>query len=134
MSVVESSRVAPEANLHINRAKEETATTDVIARGGRLYASRLLEPHMPTATGGTLETAKVNTLDTKEPKGLLEENPQKGQKTMNSLAGVVSLGLGHARETLAHVLSLTVQCYNRVSLSAVDVPPGEHSRNERRGP
>ncbi len=126
MSVGESSRVALEANLHISRAKEKTATIVVVARGGWLCASRLLEPHIPTATGGTLETAKVNTLDTKELEGLLEENPQTGQRTMNSLAGVVSLRFEHERETLAHVLSLTVQCYNRVPLSAVDVPREEH--------
>ena len=126
--------MALEANLHISRAKEETATIDVTARGGWLCGSRLLEPHIPTATGGSLETANVNTLDTKELEGLLEENRQAGQRTMNSLAGVVSLRVEHTGETLAHVLSLTVKCYNRVSLSAVDVPPGEHSRNERRGP
>ncbi len=80
-----------------------------------------------------LETVKVNTLGTKELKGLLEESPQTGQSTMNSLAGVVSLRFEHARETLGHVLSLTVQCYNRVPLSGVDVPPEEHCRNEWRG-
>ena len=75
MPVVESGRVALEANLQTGRAKEKTATIDVIAQGGWPRASRLLEPHIPTPTGGTLETAKVNTLDAKELEGLLEESP-----------------------------------------------------------
>jgi hypothetical protein len=53
---------------------------------------------------------------------------------MNRLSVVVAFRFEHARQTLRRVLYLTVQCYNRVPWSAVDVPPEEDSRDELRGP
>lgn len=129
ISIIEWGKVALEMNVHIVRTKEEPATSDVITRGGCLCCSGLVESHLPTARAGTLETAEVNTLDTKELESVLEESPKTGREASKNLARVVPPGFERTKETLGRILSLIVECRNRIPLLVVDVHPEEHSRN-----
>jgi signal transduction histidine kinase len=105
MYIVESGQVALEMNLHIGRT-EETATIDVITRGGCLCCSGLIDPYILTATGRALEKTELIALDTAELKSLFQENPEMGCKSMNNLAKVVASRFEYGRETLGHVLSI----------------------------
>ena len=129
ISIIEWGKVALEMNVHIVRTKDEAATIDIITRGGRLCCSGLVESHVPTARAGTLETAEASTLDTKELEDLLEESPQTGREASKNLAGVFLPRFERTKETLGRILSLIVECRNRIPLLAVDVPPEEHSRS-----
>ena len=124
--IVESGKIALEINLHISRAGDESATIDMVTRGGFLGYSALTDPYILTATGRTLEATKVITFDSVELKCLLQENPQIGYKTMNNLAKIVSSRYEHTRETLGRILSIAfhdlkaplaaVESYHRVML------------------
>ena len=126
MYIVESGKVALEMNLHISRTVEESATIDVITRGGCLCCSGLIDPYILTATGRSLETTKVIALDTAALKGLLEDKPEVGCRAMNNLAKVVSSRLQHTRDTMGHILSVishdlkaplaAVESYNQLLL------------------
>ena len=126
MYIVKSGKVALEINLHISRAGEESATIDIVTRGGFLGYSALIAPYIFTATGRTLEATKVIALDAAGLRCLLKENPQIGFMTINNLAAVVSSRYEHTRETLERILSIAfhdlkaplaaVESYHRVML------------------
>lgn len=118
MYIVESGKVALEINLHIGQASEAT-TIDVITRGGCLCCSGLIDPHILTATGRTVETTELVVLDTADLKGLFQENPEMGCKTMNNLARVVSSRFEHTRERLGYILSVIFHDF-KAPLAAVD--------------
>jgi len=118
MYVVESGKVALEINLRVGQA-EETVTTHVVTRGGCLCCSGLIDPCILTATGRVLETTEAIALDAAELKGLLQEDPEMGCKTMNNLAGIVSSRFQHTRETLGHVLSVVFHDF-KAPLAAVE--------------
>lgn len=142
MYIVESGKVILERDLYLGRAKE-TVTIDVITRGGSLCCSGLIEPHILTATGRTLETTEVVALDTVELRGLFKENPEMGYNTMSNLARIVSSRFQHARETLGHVLSVifhdvkaplaTIECANRVILGGFAGELNEEQRDILQG-
>ena len=126
MYIVESGKVALEINLHISRAVEESATTQVVTQGGCVGHSGLVYPYILTATGRSLERTKVIALDAAGLRGLFKENPEMGCRTMNNLAKVVSSRLKHTRETMGRILSIifhdlkaplaAVESYNRLLL------------------
>jgi len=137
--VVESGKVALEMNLQIGRAAEESATVDVITRGGCLCGSGLIDPYILTATGRTLETTKVVALDTAQLKALFQENSEIRSKVMNNLAKVVSSRLKHARDTMGRILSVifhdlkaplaAVESYNRLLLGEFAGELNEEQKN-----
>ena len=139
MYVVESGKVTLEINLHISRAREDTATIDVIARGGCLCCSGLIDPYILTATGRTLEATKVIALDTAELKGLFGGNPEMGYKVMGNLTKVVSSRFQHTRGTLGRILSIifhdlkaplaAVESYHRVMLGGFAGELNEEQKN-----
>ncbi|MCK4242103.1 MAG: HAMP domain-containing histidine kinase [Dehalococcoidia bacterium] len=105
MCMVESGKVALERKLRIGRA-EESATVEVITRGGALGCSGLIDPAILSATGRALETTQVAALDTTALRGLLQENPKMERIIMRNLAKIVSLRLEHTIDTEGHVLSI----------------------------
>jgi len=137
--IVESGRVALEMDLHIGRAAEESATIDVVTRGGCLCCSGLIDPYVLTATGRSLERTEVIALDTAELRNLLEDSPEASSRIMNNLAKVVSSRLDRARETMEHILSVifhdlkaplaAAESYNRLLLDGFVGELSEEQKN-----
>jgi signal transduction histidine kinase len=126
MYILESGKVALEMNLHIGRT-EEKVTIETVTRGGCLCCSGLIDPHILTATGRTLEKTELIAIDTAELESLFQEDSGIAYKTMNNLAKVVASRLEHVRETLGHILAIifhdikaplaAVESVNRLMLS-----------------
>jgi signal transduction histidine kinase len=138
MYVVESGKVSLEINLHISRAREDTATIDVITASGCLCCSGLINPCILNSTGRALETTKVIGMDATELKALFEENPEMGRKTMYNLATIIASRFQNTRDTLGHILSVifhdlkaplaAIESYHRVMLGGF---AGELSNEQR---
>ncbi len=139
MYIVESGKVALEINLHISRAVEESATTQVVTQCGCLAHVGLIYPYIFTATGRSLERTKVIALDAAGLRGLFKNNPEVGCMTMNNLAKVASSRLKHAREAMERILSIifhdlkaplaAVESYNRLLLGGFAGELNEEQKN-----
>jgi len=137
--IVESGRVALEMGIHISRAVEESATIDVVTRGGSLCCSGLIDPYILTATGRSLERTKLIALDTEELRSLAKSSPEARARVMNNVAKVIASRLEHARETMGHILTVifhdlkaplaAVESYNRLLLGQFAGELNEEQRN-----
>ncbi len=137
--IVESGKVALEMDVHISRGAEESATIDVVTRGGCLCCSGLIDPYILTATGRSLERTKLIALDTAELRNLAKGSPEARARVMNNVAKVIASRLERARETMGHILSVifhdlkaplaAVESYNRLLLGHFAGELTEEQRN-----
>jgi len=124
--IVEWGRVALETSLHISRAAEESATIDVVTRGGCLCTSGLVEPYILTSTGRTLERTKLIAIDTAELRKLARTSAEARARVMYNVAKIIASRLQHTRQTMGNILSVifhdlkaplaAVESYNRLLL------------------
>lgn len=137
--IVESGRVALEMGLQISRAAEESATIAVVTRGGCLCCSGIIDPHILTSTGRSLERTKVIALDMDELRNLAKTSPEARAKVMNNAAKIIASRLAHTREAMGHILSVifhdlkaplaAVESYNRLLLGQFAGELNEEQRN-----
>ena len=139
VSIVESGKVALDVQLHISRAREDTATITTVTRPNSLCFSGLIDPNILTATGRALEKTKLINLYTAELIGLLEQNPKIGYTVMKNVAAIAASRLGSTRETLGHILSVVfhdlkaplaaIESYHRVMLGGFAGELNEEQKN-----
>ncbi len=124
--IVESGKVALVADLRIGRTLEESATIDVIVRGGAMSFSALMEPSTLTVAGTCLEPTRLIALERASLIPLFEENPRMAYRIMSNLAELMRSRFIRTRETMAHILSIlfhdlktplaAAESYNRLLL------------------
>jgi len=124
--IVESGKVALQVDLHISRSMEESATIDVVTRGGTLCLSALIEPHILTGSVTCLEPTRLIAIEEADLKPLFDENPRVAYQVMSNLAEIVRLRLIRTEETTGRILSIifhdlktplaAAESYNRLLL------------------
>ncbi|TET39029.1 MAG: cyclic nucleotide-binding domain-containing protein [Dehalococcoidia bacterium] len=104
--IVEDGRVVLEMTIRFGPGSGRRGSIDVITKGQAFGWSAIAESHILTMSARCMEKTKVIALDGVGLRRLLEEDSHMGHKVMKRLVGLVSSRLRHARDTLAHILSI----------------------------
>ncbi|MFC2024814.1 ATP-binding protein [Chloroflexota bacterium] len=124
--IVEEGKVVLEMTLRLGPGSGRQGNIDVVTKGQMFGWSAIAETQIFTMSARCVEETKLIALDGVGLRHLLEAEYHTGYKVMKRLVGVVSSRLRHARDTLAHVLSIAshdlksplaaVESYHRVML------------------
>jgi len=104
--IVAEGKVALEMEIRIGRRTRKQATIDVITEGQVFGWSALSERPVFTMSAISTENTKLLALSGDLLRHLCDEDTDLCQKVMHELVNLVSGRLSHARQTLAHVLSV----------------------------
>lgn len=104
--IVEDGKVVLEMTIRFGPGSGRRGSIDVITKGQAFGWSAIAESHILTMSARCMEKTKVIALDGVGLRRLLEEDSHMGHKVMKRLVGLVSSRLRHARDTLAHILSI----------------------------
>jgi signal transduction histidine kinase len=105
--IVEEGKVALEMEIRIGRRTRRRATIDVITKGEVLGWSALSQKPLFTMSAIAIEKTILLVFNGKRLRKVCDQDPDLGRTLMLDLVGLVSDRLQHAKETLAHVLSVT---------------------------
>jgi len=105
--VVKEGKVALEMEIRIGRRTRRQATIDVITKGEVLGWSALSQRPVLTMSATATENTELLLFNGKRLRQVGDQDPDLGRILMLDLVGLVSDRLQSAKETLAHVLSVT---------------------------
>ena len=104
--IVEDGRVVLEMTIRLGPGSGRQGAIDVVTKGQVFGWSAIAEAHTLTMSARCVEKTKVIALDGPGLWRLLEKNCDLGYKVTKRLIDIVSSRLKHARDTLAHVISI----------------------------
>lgn len=136
--IVEDGKVALEMTIRVGPGGGRHGTIDVITEGQVFGAEAVGEVPILTTSARCIRDSRLVAVDAESLSHLLDTESRIGPKILKRLHGVANIRLEHARDTLAHVLSISshdlkaplaaVESYNRVML---DGYAGEITEKQR---